>query len=100
LDRDSNAGCIQDGRRQENLVFTGAPPPGVYQIYARLFDACGAGTTHFTATVREARPSPAGGATLEVVRSRTGVLTPIDARGGRDLGLFVTEVTFPSGGGS
>jgi hypothetical protein len=42
LERDSNAGCIPDGRRQENFIWNELPPAGeTYLAKADLFSACG-----------------------------------------------------------
>ncbi len=91
LDRDSNASCVQDGLREEDVVWTDAPAPGRYTVYADLFDACGAPTTDFALTVY------VDGAE----RQRTaGRLIERDASGGvrtdgqsGALGLFVTELS-------
>ena len=32
LDFDSNAGCVIDGRRQENVIWQATPPPGQYLV--------------------------------------------------------------------
>lgn len=42
LDRDSNAGCVFDGRRAENVVWTEAPPPGRYLVRVDTSSLCGA----------------------------------------------------------
>jgi hypothetical protein len=42
LDRDSNANCLRDGYDQEDLVFAGAPPHGLYQLGAAMVNGCGA----------------------------------------------------------
>ena len=42
LDFDSNANCVIDGRRQENVIFpTGSPPPGVYTVRVDASSLCG-----------------------------------------------------------
>jgi len=41
LERDSNANCIADGRRQEQFVWATDFPPGTYLAKADLFTACG-----------------------------------------------------------
>ncbi len=41
LDFDSNANCVIDGRRQENVVFPQAPPPGDYTVRVDAFSLCG-----------------------------------------------------------
>ncbi len=97
LDRDSNANCEVDGARRENLVFQGSPPAGAYRVYASLFNACGFASVHarFELFTRE---EIAPGGAYRVVRRGEAVqaqLTQFAANGGRDRGLFVTEVTFP-----
>lgn len=92
IDRDSNAGCVPDGQRRENLVFPSKPRPGSYLVYARLFDACGAAPVHFHFVVVE--PDGANGNDPTVTLARDGWLTSFDARGGADIGTFVAEVAF------
>lgn len=41
LDFDSNAGCVIDGRRQEDVVYAGPPPSGHYTVRVDTFDLCG-----------------------------------------------------------
>ncbi|MES1207913.1 MAG: hypothetical protein ABUS79_18420, partial [Pseudomonadota bacterium] len=41
LDFDSNANCVIDGRRQEDVVFTEGPPPGDYTVRVDAFSLCG-----------------------------------------------------------
>ncbi|MBX3221193.1 MAG: hypothetical protein KF795_11790 [Labilithrix sp.] len=42
LDRDSNAMCVQDGARGENVVWTERPQPGRYVVRVDTFSLCGA----------------------------------------------------------
>jgi hypothetical protein len=51
LDHDSNANCVRDGYDQEDLVFTGNPRPGKYQLGATMVSGCGAPATTYTITV-------------------------------------------------
>jgi hypothetical protein len=41
LDFDSNAGCVIDGRRNENVVWEAAPPPGTYLVRVDTASLCG-----------------------------------------------------------
>jgi len=85
LDRDSNAACVIDGYRQEDLVFQKTPPPGIYQIRVDMFSACGLPAANFTVDVT------VNGASRFHVAGR---LIDIDADGGGDgSGLFVGQVT-------
>jgi hypothetical protein len=47
LDRDSNAMCVQDGQRSENVVWTEAPPKGHYVVRVDTFSLCGAPSSHW-----------------------------------------------------
>lgn len=47
LDHDSNARCIFDGRRAENVVWTEAPPKGHYVVRVDTFSLCGAPSAHW-----------------------------------------------------
>jgi hypothetical protein len=42
LDRDSNARCVFDGQRSENVIWTEAPPTGHYLVRVDTFSLCGA----------------------------------------------------------
>lgn len=97
LDRDSNANCEVDGARRESLVFQGSPPAGTYRVYAQLFNACGFASVRarFELFVREELPSGGGYRVARRGDSSDAQLTQLAANGGRDRGLFVTEVTFP-----
>jgi hypothetical protein len=41
LDFDSNANCLIDGRRQENIIFGNPPPDGEYIVRVDAFSMCG-----------------------------------------------------------
>ena len=41
LDFDSNAGCVIDGRCNENVVWSVGPPPGDYVVRVDTFSLCG-----------------------------------------------------------
>jgi hypothetical protein len=86
LDRDSNASCTQDGFREEDVVFAGAPSPGTYLVRVDMFSACGAPAADFVLTVR------VDGAVTQTVKGR---LLDIDADGGGPgSGLFVANLSF------
>lgn len=95
FDRDSNANCVVDNLRREDLVFQSRPPAGSYLVYARLFAACGTPAVHFTFSLFEpaATADPAVQHLVESI-TKHGVLLPLEASGGATLGTFVTEVSF------
>jgi len=96
LDRDSNAECHIDDIRRENLVWQGDPVPGVYRVYASLFDACNLPSVTLRATVHQARSADEGRTwRVETTWQRRGQLTRLDADGGRTRGLFLGEVALP-----
>jgi len=49
LDFDSNAGCVIDGRRQENVIFSEPPPSGDYIVRVDAFSLCGQSDAQWTA---------------------------------------------------
>ena len=51
LDFDSNAGCVIDGRRQENVVWQSPPPPGSYLVRVDTASLCGAAAARWTVEV-------------------------------------------------
>ncbi len=93
IDRDSNANCITDGVRMENLVFPKDAPLGTYQIFANLFDACKQPNVHFDVAVYTAEPSD-GGKKLTLSYQRGGELVDSQADPTAGRGLFVTEFLF------
>lgn len=92
LDGDSNSDCKLDDRNRENLVFETPPEPGIYQVYADLYEACGKGSVRFELSLVSSLDGAEAG-TFEQVTTfqQGGVLTSAQADGGDALGLFVTE---------
>lgn len=95
LDRDSNAGCLVDGRRRESVVFGNPPPSGEWHVYANLFDACDAPSVAFRVELYTRIDH--GDGTYGVAREdiALGQLLNTQANGGDGPALFVTTVTFP-----
>jgi hypothetical protein len=95
LDGDSLAECIPDGRNAESVTWREDPAPGLYNVYANLFDACGHPSARFTVITyrREARDD----GTFALVASEpvTGILLAPSANGGGGQPLYVTTVSFP-----
>ncbi len=85
LDRDSNAACLLDAYREEDLVFQDAPTAGTWQVRVNLFAACGAPAANFTLALY------VDGVQRAV---QPGRLVDTDANGGDGPGLFVTEFAF------
>ena len=86
LDRDSNAGCIQDGYREEDAVFATAPAPGSYLVRVDMASACGAAAADFVVTER------VNGAVKLTVKGR--LLAAAADGGGPGSGLFVAQLSF------
>jgi len=83
LDRDSNAGCVPDGRRMENVVWDGNPEVGTYVVRVDMFSACSKPAANFTFSLY---------VDGQRVLEKSGRLLDIDADGGGPgSGLFVTE---------
>ncbi len=90
IDRDSLAGCVSDGKRQEDLVWQTAPTAGTtFDVYANLFDACGKPGASFVATLYEY----AGGAPV-AQKTAKGTFTSLDANGGAALGTYLFSFSF------
>ena len=92
LDRDSNADCVIDGLRRENLVFAERPLPGRYAVHASLNQACGEKSTRFTVSLTS-RIDGAEPDTFAQTKTyeKSGLLLASQADGGAKLGLYVTE---------
>jgi hypothetical protein len=52
LDFDSNAGCVIDGRRLENVIWKDTPPSGRYQLLVDTFALCGETFANWTVEAR------------------------------------------------
>ncbi|HYQ03198.1 MAG TPA: hypothetical protein VER96_31205 [Polyangiaceae bacterium] len=91
LDHDSLAGCVPDGMRTENVVWTDAPEAGTYQVLVHMFSACGKPAASFKFNLYVDGQS---------VLEKAGRLLDIDADGGAGNGLFVTEFSCDEGTGT
>lgn len=80
LDFDSNARCLIDGRRRENVIWKDAAPPGPYLVRVDTFSLCGEAFASWTVEVRRA------GAVLARAAGRSG---PTDEQMPHDRGAGV-----------
>ena len=97
IDRDSNANCVIDGIRYEDLVWGKDAPHGRYGIYVNLVSACKQAIVHFNVAVYTAVDdgTDAGGSKhLQQWYATSGELLDIQANGGSSIGLFVSEFVF------
>ena len=85
LDRDSNASCVPDGKRQEDVVWSDTPTPGLYQVNVDMFSACGEAATNFVFNLYVAN---------QLQTSLPGRLISINADNGSGPGLLITNVQF------
>lgn len=54
LDLDSNAACVIDGRREENVIWKDSAPKGRYRVLVDTFSLCGEASAQWTVEVRKA----------------------------------------------
>ena len=100
IDRDSNANCVIDGIRYENLVWGKVAPHGRYGIYVNLVSACKQAIVHFNVSVYSSIDTgsvDASGNPLKRLQqwyTTSGELLDIQANGGSGIGLFVSEFVF------
>ena len=99
IDRDSNANCVIDGIRYEDLVWNKQAPHGSYGIYVNLVSACKQSIVHFNVGVYTAvdAGTDASGNPLKLLQqwySTSGELLDIQANGGSSIGLFVSDFVF------
>jgi hypothetical protein len=90
LDADSNAQCVIDGRREENVMWRGAtaiPPRGHYAVLVDAFSLCGAPTAHWTVDVF------AGGGATSLAHAE-GTITDADLRGDHAAESGTLALTF------
>jgi hypothetical protein len=88
LDFDSNANCAIDGKDQEDVIWTGAPPAGHYIVRVDAFSLCGQVSASWHATAYY----PAGA--LSPVQEASGVLTTASTRYAPTAGAGVTAFEF------
>ena len=90
LDFDSNAGCVIDGRRQENIVYAQPPPPGEYTVRVDAASLCGQVDAQWRVTATTADGTQQGFAQWEA--------TDTDTRGshGAGAGRLAFTFTIPS----
>jgi hypothetical protein len=86
LDFDSNANCVIDGRRQENIVFAEGPPAGDYIVRVDAFSLCGQVDAQWQVTAALGDGTAAGSARWEA--------TDADTRGSHNAGAGRTAFTF------
>lgn len=86
LDLDSNAACVIDGRRQENVIFPNAPPDGQYIVRVDAFSMCGQPDAQWRVDVN----MPSG----PVVNPATWEATDSDTRGAHGDGAGRLAVQF------
>lgn len=90
LDADSNSQCLIDGRREENVAWSGsaaAPPHGTFAVLVDTFSLCGAPTAHWTADVyRDGDPTS--------IAHAEGTVVDSDTRGAHVAGSGVRALTF------
>lgn len=88
LDFDSNAACVIDGRRRENIVWKNEPPVGRYLIRVDTFSLCGEPSAHWSLDVfkRSIRVTSASGQSGPADEQ-----TPHD----RGAGVLVMEFDWP-----
>lgn len=51
IDRDSNAACVRDSYRQEDLIHPTSYTPGVWDVRVSMFSGCGAAAANYTVTI-------------------------------------------------
>ncbi len=85
LDWDSNANCIIDGRREEDVVWTGTPPSGTYLVRVDTASLCGQVIANWTVTATWMGTS---------VGQATGVSLDSDTWGAHDRGAGLLAFSF------
>jgi len=85
LDVDSNSSCVIDGRREENVYWTVAPPKGHYVVKVDTWNLCGQAAAHWKVI------ASLGGTVLKEA-SGTGLDT--DTRFTKDAGAGVLALEF------
>jgi hypothetical protein len=88
---DTNSSCVRNGIIRESVVWQDTPPSGTYLVYVNLHSPCSERAAPFVVSTH-AREALEGGELRQVETYRTaGNFVAVQANGGKDLGLFVTE---------
>ena len=85
LDFDSNAGCVIDGRREENVIWQSPPPPGTYLVRVDTASLCGTPDAHWNVEVLENGVA---------IGASQGESLPTDTRYSKGPGSGVDVLTF------
>ena len=85
LDVDSNAKCVIDGRRNENVVFANPPPEGTYVVRVETSSLCGAPGARYFVEVRRSG---------ELIAQASGFTTATATRFPHSVGAGVTVLEF------
>lgn len=93
ISRDSLAGCVDDGRRQEDLVWT-KRPTGSVDLYVHLFDGCGKPAAGFTMVVYEADGQIPNRRLVERFRKNGRILNNFSETESESNSLFVASYDF------
>lgn len=86
LDFDSNPQCRNDGRNNENVVWSVPPPSGRYVLRVGTFSLCGEAAARWSAEARFKR---------ERVAFARGVSLPTDTRPETSFGITAFELRIP-----
>lgn len=85
LDFDSNAQCVIDSRRRENVIWKESAPPGKYSVRVDAFSLCGQLAARWAVEVYRSG---------ERTSAAQGLSTEVDAQGLHDRGAGVLALEF------
>ena len=92
VDRESNRNCVIDDIDRQDIVWQTTPPPGTYEVWVNLFNACHQASVTFNVALWLAETGDGG--TKRLVQQpplASGELLAAQANGGSNPGLFVGE---------
>jgi len=93
ITRDSLAGCVDDGLRQEDLVWQ-KRPTGTVDLYVQLANACGRPSTNFTYVVFEAEGDVPNRHLVEHFRVSGRIVNPLSDNESNVPPLYVASYSF------
>ena len=92
LQRDGGLACSTSGGLREDLVFNQAPAAGRYQVFANLYDSCGANSVRFQLSFWSALAGDTPGTfTQQKSFELSGITLGVQASQGSTHGQFLTE---------
>jgi hypothetical protein len=95
IDQDSNADCVEDNERREDIIWQSAPSSGTFLFYVSEFSACSTASSTFKITTYRQKAGADGTYSLVQTGVESGALLATQADADVGPALYVTSISFP-----